>query len=113
MANAPFELVVAVSENDVIGRGNQLPWHLPADLAHFKRLTVGKPVLMGRRTYEAMGRPLPTRLNISLTRSPIFSPAGSTVVSTVDAALAAAGGAPTLMVIGGADVFNHLAGRAS
>jgi len=58
---AALELVVAASENDVIGRGNQLPWHLPADLRHFKSLTLGKPVLMGRRTYESIGKALPGR----------------------------------------------------
>ena len=61
---AALELVIAVAENDVIGRGNQLPWHLPADLRHFKSLTVGKPVLMGRKTYESIGKALPGRVNI-------------------------------------------------
>ena len=59
---AALELVVAVAENDVIGRGNQLPWHLPADLRHFKSLTFGKPVLMGRKTYESIGKALPGRI---------------------------------------------------
>ena len=71
---AALELVIAVAENDVIGRGNQLPWHLPADLRHFKSLTVGKPVLMGRKTYESIGKALPGRMNIVLSRSPVFSP---------------------------------------
>ncbi|HXS30472.1 MAG TPA: dihydrofolate reductase, partial [Steroidobacteraceae bacterium] len=60
--------VVAVSDNDVIGRDNALPWHMPADLAFFKRVTMGKPILMGRRTWDSIGRPLPGRRNIVLTR---------------------------------------------
>lgn len=99
-----MEIVVAVSENDVIGRGNGLPWHLPADLKHFKALTLGKAVLMGRRTYESIGRPLPNRTNIVMSRRRDFAPAGCTVVSDLAAARRAAGTA-ALMVIGGADIF--------
>jgi dihydrofolate reductase len=68
--------VVAASDNDVIGSGNALPWHLPADLAHFRRITMGKPVLMGRRTFEAIGRPLPGRRNLVLSRG-AFAAAGT------------------------------------
>ena len=71
---ATVELVVAVAENDVIGRRNGLPWHMPADLRHFKSLTLGKPVVMGRKTYESIGKALPGRLNIVLSRSAGFSP---------------------------------------
>src|SRR6266404_1949434 len=88
---AALELVVAVAENDVIGRGNQLPWHLPADLRHFKSLTLGKPVLMGRRTYESIGKALPGRTNIVLSRSAGlgFSPSDCVVVkSLADARMA-------------------------
>src|SRR6202167_6079781 len=88
---AALELVVAVAENDVIGRGNQLPWHLPADLRHFKSLTLGKPVLMGRKTYESIGRALPGRTNIVLSRSEGFAPADCVVVKTLDDARSAAG----------------------
>jgi dihydrofolate reductase len=102
-----LELVVAASENDVIGRGNRLPWHLPADLRHFKSLTLGKPVLMGRRTYESIGKALPGRTNIVLSRREGFAPAGCVVAKTVDAARAAAGSAPALMVIGGAEVYRQ------
>jgi dihydrofolate reductase len=96
--------VVAASENDVIGRGNELPWHLPADLAHFKRLTLGKPVLMGRRTWQSIGRPLPGRLNLVLSRQP-FAADGAVTVRTLDEALAQAGEAVEMAVIGGAEVF--------
>lgn len=104
---AALELVVAVAEDDVIGRGNQLPWHLPADLRHFKSLTLGKPVLMGRKTYESIGKALPGRMNIVLSRSAEFMPDDCTVVKSLDAARAAAGGEPALMVIGGAEIYRQ------
>jgi dihydrofolate reductase len=104
---AAVELVVAVAENDVIGRGNQLPWHLPADLKHFKALTLGKPVLMGRKTYQSIGKALPGRMNIVLTRSADFSPGDCVVVADLDGARLAAGAAPALMVIGGADIYRQ------
>jgi dihydrofolate reductase len=104
---AALELVVAVAENDVIGRGNQMPWHLPADLRHFKSLTLGKPVLMGRKTFESIGRALPGRLNIVMSRSAGFSAPGCVVVKTLDDARQAAGTQPTLMVIGGSELYRQ------
>jgi dihydrofolate reductase len=104
---AVLELVVAVAENAVIGRGNQLPWHLPADLRHFKSLTLGKPVLMGRKTYESIGKALPGRTNIVLSRSEGFAPADCVVVKTLDHARSAAGAQPALMVIGGAEIYRQ------
>ena len=99
--------VLAMAENGVIGRDNALPWRLPADLRHFKALTLGKPVLMGRRTYESLGRPLPGRHNLVMTRDPAWGAEGATVIGSVEAALAAAGDAEELMVIGGADVYRQ------
>jgi dihydrofolate reductase len=110
---AALELVLAVAENDVIGRGNQLPWHLPADLRHFKSLTLGKPVLMGRRTYESIGKALPGRTNIVLSRSAEFSPSDCVVVKTLDDARVAAGARSALMVIGGADIYRQCLPLAS
>jgi dihydrofolate reductase len=104
---AALELVLAVAENDVIGRGNQLPWHLPADLRHFKSLTLGKPILMGRRTYESIGKALPGRVNIVLSRSTRFAPSDCIVVSTLGAARNAAGPQRALMVIGGAEIYRQ------
>lgn len=104
---AALELVVAAAENDVIGRGNRLPWHLPADLRHFKSLTLGKPVLMGRKTYESIGKALPGRTNIVLSRSAEFAPADCVVVKTFDDARHAAAADPALMVIGGAEVYRQ------
>lgn len=100
-------LVVARARSGVIGHDNGLPWHLPDDLRHFKALTLGKPVLMGRRTFESIGRPLPGRTNIVLTRDLRWTAPGVTVVHSLEEALAAAGGAPEVMVIGGADLYRQ------
>jgi dihydrofolate reductase len=103
-------LVVAVADNDVIGNDGAMPWHLPADLRHFRRLTVGKPVVMGRKTFESIGKPLPGRHNIVLTRQRGWSADGVTVVPNLAEAIAAAGmnpnaRAPEIMVIGGAQIY--------
>ena len=100
-----MSLVVAVARNGVIGKDNGLPWHLPADLKHFKATTLGKPILMGRRTFESIGKPLPGRTNIVLTRDRLWRAAGTVVVNTVPEALEVAPQAPELAVIGGAEVF--------
>src|SRR5882757_3408940 len=100
---AALELVVAVAENDVIGRGNRLPWRLPADLQRFKALTLGQHILMGRKTYESIGKALPGRVNIVLTRSADFHPGDCTIVGTFGEALVARAQS-ALMVIGGAEI---------
>jgi dihydrofolate reductase len=115
----PIALIVAAADNDVIGRGNALPWDLPADLAYFKRRTLGKPILMGRRTFESIGRPLPGRSNIVISRNADFAAPGVHVVADLDAALALAedialvDGSEELMVIGGAQIYALAAPRAS
>ena len=96
-------MVVARADNGVIGRNGGLPWHLPADLRHFKAVTMGKPIVMGRRTFESIGRPLPGRHNIVLTRGD-WTADGVTVVADLAAALAAAGGGE-VAIIGGATVY--------
>ena len=100
-------LVVAAAENDVIGRDGDLPWRLPADLAHFKSVTMGRPIVMGRRTWESIGRPLPGRENIVVSRNPDFVAEGARVVGSLAEALehARSLGAPELMVIGGAGLY--------
>jgi dihydrofolate reductase len=98
-------LIVAVADNDVIGRDNALPWHLPEDLKRFKRLTMGKPIVMGRKTFESIGRALPGRQNIVVTRDTNYHREGVTVAHGVDEAVRAAAGAEEIMVIGGADLF--------
>lgn len=97
-------LVVAVADNGVIGRGGALPWHLPDDLKHFKTVTLGKPVLMGRRTFESIGKPLPGRRNLVLSRS-VSSADGVEYVSSLEQARSLTAGAAQLCVIGGADLF--------
>jgi dihydrofolate reductase len=96
----------------VIGRDNQLPWHIPADLAHFKRLTIGKPVVMGRRTFESIGRPLPQRHNVIITRDRSYTAEGCTIAHSVDRALEAAGNVPEIAVIGAAQIFEELLPRS-
>jgi dihydrofolate reductase len=101
-------LVVAMSREGVIGREGQLPWRLPRDLKRFREVTWGKPIVMGRKTFESLGRPLPGRTNIVLTRQPDYKAEGALVSNTSEAALKAAELAPggsEIMVIGGADLF--------
>lgn len=100
-------LIAAMARNRVVGIENRLPWHLPADLQHFKRITLGKPVVMGRLTYASIGRPLPGRQNIVISRQADFSAPGITVVNSPAAAIAAAGDVAELMVIGGAQIYQH------
>jgi dihydrofolate reductase len=105
-------LIVAVGLRDEIGKAGKMPWHLPEDLKYFKRNTLGKPVLMGRKTLEAIGRPLPERRNLVLTRDAAFHAAGCETVTSLDAAIAAAGMVPELMVIGGGEIYRLAWSRA-
>jgi dihydrofolate reductase len=100
-----ISLIVAAAENDVIGRDGALPWHLSDDLRRFKALTMGKPIIMGRKTFESIGRPLPGRQNIVITRQPAYVADGCEVVTSVDDAITAAGSAQETMVIGGAEIY--------
>lgn len=110
---AGLALVVAVAENGVIGRGGDLPWHLPADLRHFKRLTRDHTVVMGRRTYGSIGRPLPRRRNIVLSRDPDYRPAGVDVATSLGTALGMTAPEDQIFVIGGAGVFAEALPMAS
>jgi len=98
-------LVAAVASNGVIGRDGRLPWHLPEDLKHFKRLTLGHPVIMGRRTWESLGRPLPGRDNIVVTHRAGYDAPGAAVASSLEAALALCAGESVAFVIGGQQLF--------
>ena len=106
-------LIAAVANNGVIGKGNHLPWHLPADFAHFKRVTMGKPMIMGRKTFESIGRPLPGRTNIVVSRQEGYQPDGVLVISSLEAALehaqeiAKADRANEVMVGGGAEIYRE------
>lgn len=108
-------LIAALDRHFAIGRGNALPWHLPDDLQHFKTLTLGKPVLMGRRTAESLGRALPKRRNLVLTRSGSVPFAGMQAVASLEAAIAqvAAEGSEELCVIGGGQVYALALPRAT
>lgn len=96
-----------MDRNRLIGAGNGLPWRLPADLRHFKKTTMGHPVVMGRRTWESIGKPLPGRTNIVLTRQQSYRAPGAVVVDSIEAAKRAGGDADELMVIGGAVIFEQ------
>ena len=100
-------LVVAVARNGVIGRDNKLPWRLPDEIAYFKRVTMGHPIVMGRRTWESIGKPLPGRMNIVVTRQGDYQAPGCTVVHSLDEAWKAAGDADEVCVIGGTTLFEE------
>jgi dihydrofolate reductase len=106
MSSAPLvSLMVAMAQNGVIGRSNSLPWRLPQDLKRFRAFTLGKPVLMGRKTYDSIGRPLPGRNNLVLTRDRSWRAQGVIAVHSLEEALRQAGAAAELVVIGGAEVY--------
>jgi dihydrofolate reductase len=106
-------MVVAASTNNVIGRAGELPWRLPEDLRRFKRLTMGKPIVMGRRTFESIGRPLPGRRNIVVSRRPGLRLDGCEASDSPDAALGLAGQVEEIMVIGGQQLFEALLPRCT
>ena len=107
-----ISLIVAASMNNVIGAKGDLPWRLSADLKRFKALTMGKPIVMGRKTYESIGRPLPGRQNIVITRNSDFVADGCDVVPSIEAAIEVAGDAEEIMVIGGSHIYAAFLPRA-
>jgi dihydrofolate reductase len=98
-------LIVARARNGVIGRAGALPWRLPEDLAFFKRTTMGHPILMGRKTWDSIGRPLPGRRSLVITRDPALRLAGAETFTSLAAALQACAGEPEVFVIGGAEIY--------
>jgi len=106
-------IIAAIAENGVIGSGNHIPWRLPGDFAHFKRMTMGKPLIMGRKTFESIGRPLPGRTSIVVTRQEGYQPPGVIVTSSLEAALdqaqaiAKADRANEVMIGGGAEIYQQ------
>ena len=113
-----LSMIVATADNNIIGKDNDMPWHLPADLAYFKKVTLGKPIIMGRKTYESIGRPLPGRRNIVISRDENYVPIGDAaksvdVVTSVEQALALVDGSSEgdaveeIMVIGGGAIYKH------
>jgi dihydrofolate reductase len=106
MMQASLTIVVAIDAQRGIGIDNKLPWHLPEDLAHFKRTTTGHPIIMGRKTFDSIGRPLPNRRNIVVTRNPDWRHDGVEAVNSLAAAIALIGDVPAC-IIGGAQIFNE------
>ncbi|EGQ9766285.1 type 3 dihydrofolate reductase [Vibrio alginolyticus] len=100
-----ISMIAAMADNRIIGKDNQMPWHLPADFAWFKRCTMGKPVIMGRKTYESIGRPLPGRLNIVISRDETLKIEGVTTVTSIEQALDVAGDVEEVMIIGGGAIY--------
>lgn len=107
MTRPIVRIVVAYAQNRCIGRDNSLPWHIPADLAHFKQSTLGHPIIMGRKTWESIGRPLPGRKNLVISRNPQFSAPGATLCPSLDEALAQCADAPVVCIIGGAQIYEQ------
>jgi len=102
-----LSLIVAMDDNRLIGSNNDLPWQMPADLAFFKRTTMGKPIIMGRKTFASIGRPLPGRRNIVITRDSDFSAAGCEIANGIKAALSLCSDAEEVMLIGGASLYQQ------
>ena len=105
-------MIAAMANNRVIGKDNQMPWHLPEDLRHFKAMTLGKPVVMGRKTYESIGRPLPGRHNIVISRQTDLLIEGVTTVTSFESAKLAAGACDELVVMGGGQLYEMLLPQA-
>jgi dihydrofolate reductase len=118
MSPVPIALIAAVAQNGIIGSENGIPWRLPTDFAFFKRMSVGKPLIMGRRTFEGIGKPLPDRVNIIVTRTQGYQPDGVIVVSDIEAALdhaqtiAMADKSPEVMIGGGGEIYAATIERA-
>jgi dihydrofolate reductase len=102
-----ISMIAAMANERIIGDDNQMPWHLPADLQHFKRVTMDKPVVMGRKTFESIGRPLPGRRNIVITRNVTYQAEGIEVVSSPEEALTLLEGTEEVMVIGGGNIYSQ------
>lgn len=106
-AGTEVVIIVALTQNRVIGRDNAMPWRLKADLARFKALTLAHPILMGRKTWESLGRPLPGRRNLVVTRDPDYRAPGAETFPGIESALAAAGAGERIFIIGGADIYRQ------
>ena len=103
-----ISLLVAMDRNRLIGKDNDLPWHLPADLAYFKRITMGHPIIMGRKTHQSIGRVLPGRENIILTRNPDYLAEGCKVIHSIEEIIAMNNPSEELFIIGGAEIFKEI-----
>lgn len=107
-----ISLIAAMAKNRVIGKDNDMPWHLPADLGHFKAVTLGKPIIMGRKTYESIGRALPGRQNIVISSNPSYALEGCDTVTSFEAALALTKDLNEVMIIGGGFLYKQALNQA-
>ncbi|MEL0610798.1 type 3 dihydrofolate reductase [Vibrio echinoideorum] len=107
-----ISMIAAMANNRVIGKDNQMPWHLPADFAWFKRSTMGKPVVMGRKTYDSIGRPLPGRLNVVISRDESLKIEGVTTVTSIELALELLSDVDEVMIIGGGSIYESCLPKA-
>ncbi len=107
-----ISMIAAMANNRVIGKDNQMPWHLPADFAWFKRSTMGKPVVMGRKTYDSIGRPLPGRLNVVISRDESLEIEGVTTVTSIEKALDLVSDVEEVMIIGGGSIYESCLPKA-
>lgn len=112
MSKPIISIIVAMANNRVIGKENKMPWHLPADLQHFKKVTLGKPIIMGRKTYESIGRPLPGRLNIVISRNSEYILEGCETVTSVASAYELVKNEKEVFIIGGGRLYNELINQA-
>ena len=108
-----LSMIVATADNRIIGKGNSMPWHLPADLAYFQKNNLGNPIIMGRKTFESIGRPLPGRRNIVISRDENYQADGIEAATSVDDALALVKDVEEIMVIGGGAIYEHCMSAAS
>lgn len=108
-----ISLVVAMAKNRVIGKNNKMPWHLPADLKHFKAVTMAKPIVMGRKTYESIGRPLPGRQNVIISRNLDYKVDGCDVVNSIEAAVKLLSDVEEIMIIGGGFLYSQMLQQAN
>ncbi len=113
MTSPIITLIAARARNGVIGRNNQMPWKIVGEQAYFKRMTMGSPIVMGRKTWESLGRPLPGRRNIVVTRNPAYTATGAEIVGSLDDALRLAGAAEQIFIIGGAQLYAAAMPRAN
>ena len=112
MSKPIISLIAAMAQNRVIGKGNEMPWHLPADLGHFKAVTLGKPIIMGRKTYESIGRPLPGRVNIVISSNAQYSLEGCETVTSLEEAIKLVEDVEELMIIGGGFLYSQTLAQA-
>jgi dihydrofolate reductase len=107
-----ISMVAAMANNRVIGKDNKMPWHMPADLKHFKKVTMGKPVVMGRKTYESIGMLLPGRENVIVTRDQAYQVAGATIVHSLEQAIEHLSTVEEIMIIGGSNIYSQMLAKA-